>query len=166
MLLGGFGQSSVNSAGEEELLMHVVASSDRWSVRFCGDPAAAVTTDPAPTLGSFLHQRSRWASLSLRLPQRLILVPLLALFYFFVLLIAGTVAAPFFPALWTAVALVWGLKAAAEFAVLYPACRHFKQSHLLRHFVAAQILHPPYIVYCSLAGLLGRFRWKERTARP
>lgn len=163
--LGGFGDKVRNAPGEEELLMHTVARSASWQVRFCNSPEAAVVTDPVPTVRDFVHQRARWASLVPRFPHPLLLLSLFGIFYFFVLLIAGTLALPFLPHLWPAVAAAWGLKVFPEFVVVYRACRHFGQSKLLRYFVPAQLLHPLYVVYCATAGVLGRYTWKGQPAR-
>jgi len=163
--LGGFGDKVQNAPGEEELLMHTVARSALWQVRFCHSPEAAVITDPVPTVRDFVHQRARWASLVPRFPDPLLLLSLFGIFYFYVLLIAGTIALPFAPYLWPVMIAAWGLKVLPEFAVVYRACRHFGQSKLLRYFIPAQLLHPLYVVYCATAGVLGRYTWKGLSAR-
>jgi len=47
---------------EDCALVTRIARTARWRVRVVPPPTAAVTTEPLPTLGDFLHQRARWAS--------------------------------------------------------------------------------------------------------
>jgi hypothetical protein len=130
--------------GDDEVLIQRIAAETDWGVRFCGDAAAAVWTDPAPGVAAFFAPRRRWARTTLRYPGAALLLQLVALYAFFVGLVAGAAAAAFVPALWPAVGLAVGLKVAAEAGVLVPACRHFGQRALLPYGLPAQPLHVLY----------------------
>jgi len=124
------------------------------------DREAAVTTAPPATARAFYHQRTRWASKGLRYPLRPLLVSGLAWLVNALLLLAAVATLTLTPALWPAMVLALGLKAAGELALL----RHGRDlgiDHLALDYLTGLPLHIVYVTAIGLTGALGLFRWKD-----
>ncbi len=154
--------SALRAAASDELLLQHIAYDTNWRVRFCAAPETYVDTDPAPTLGAFLRQRVRWATMGTRYARASLVASVAALYGFYVLLLTALVAVWFAPALLPALGVALALKLIAEAALLRPACRHAGQASLLRYLVPAQLPQILYVVYAGLAGTLGHVEWKGR----
>jgi cellulose synthase/poly-beta-1,6-N-acetylglucosamine synthase-like glycosyltransferase len=160
--LGGFSGLDHLTSGDDELLMQRIHDRTPHRVRFCPAPQAAVVTAPAPTLPAFFHQRKRWASKGAHYPNRRLVALLLAIYLFYVGLLAGTLALPFALSLAPWLGAAFALKVLPEAALLWPACRHFERRRLFSLFLPEQVLHVPYIVVLATAGALGGYEWKGR----
>jgi len=150
------------AAGDELLLQHVAYGTDR-DVAFNADPDAAVTTEPAPDVDTYIHQQARWASMGARYPflrPRLLVVSMWALHP---VLLGACAAALALPA-WrqpTIAALL--AKMAGDLLLTVPFLKHFDQNDLSRSTIATELM---LLVVVPIAGFLGSFgtvEWKGRT---
>ncbi|GAB5522052.1 MAG: glycosyltransferase [Rhodothermales bacterium] len=160
--LGGYRDLHHIGPGDDHLLMHKFAYESEWQVRACPFPEATVVTAPAPDLPTFIHQRRRWASVTIHYTQVGLIVVCVLFYLFFLSLILGLVALPFIPALGPGLLAGWGLKLAAEWSLLSVACKHFGQRRLLWYFLPAQLPHVPYILLVTALGILRGYTWKSR----
>ena len=147
---------------EDEVLLQTIAARTTWDVAFCASPEAVVEAEPAADVRAFFQQRRRWAASGARYPSPALVALIAGVYLFYVMLLAGLVAAPFVPALWPVVLGTLGLKAASEALVLVPACRHFGRARLLGYFLPEQFLQIPYVVFIGAAGALAPVHWKGR----
>ncbi|MEM6645355.1 MAG: glycosyltransferase [Bacteroidota bacterium] len=160
--LGGYRGLHHIGPGDDHLLMHKFAYESSWQVRACPFPEATVVTAPAPDLATFLHQRRRWASVTIHYTQVGLIVVCVLFYVFFLSLILGLVALPFVSSLGPGLLAGWGLKIAAEWSLLSVACRHFGQRRLLWYFLPAQLPQVPYILIVTALGILRGYTWKSR----
>lgn len=160
--VGGFAGIDHLSSGDDELLMQKFAYTTPWRVLFCASTDAAVVTEGAPDLATFVQQRRRWASKGRHYPHTPLRLTIAGIYLFYVLLLAGAGAVL---AGWLSpwvLALAALLKMAPEAALLWPACRHFARERLMVYFLPLQPLHVLYIVGIGAAGAFGGYTWKER----
>lgn len=146
----------------DEVLAQHLAKASAWHVRFCADADALVETTPMPTWRAFWAQRRRWAGTGPRYPRRSLVAAILGVYAFYVLLLAGLVAVPFWPALGPAVLGALALKIASEITLLWPACRHFGQPWLFRYYLPELPVQILYVVAVGLAAAVGRPAWKGK----
>lgn len=167
--LGGFSGIDDVTSGDDELLMQKIAY-DRpeaglgpHSIRFVNRPEAVVVTEPVRDVGAFLHQRKRWASKGTRYQPELQAM-LIGLVLFFGGLVLATLAVPFVPALAPWLLGGYGLKAAADLAVLLPSTRRYRQRGLLAVYPVYAVTHAFHSLFVGLVGPLSRgFEWKGRS---
>ncbi|RAK00238.1 cellulose synthase/poly-beta-1,6-N-acetylglucosamine synthase-like glycosyltransferase [Larkinella arboricola] len=160
--VGGFDGIDHVASGDDELLMHKIASRYPDGVKFLKSPDAIVHTAPQPSLRAFYHQRKRWAS-KWRAYQSM-LPSLLAVFIF-----ASNLAVPL------AVAGYWSfgvtgyqlisliaLKAVPEWLFLGSVLMFLKKKRVLLWIPVTQLVYPLYVVFFGLAAQQKGFRWKGR----
>lgn len=160
--LGGFAGIDHLTSGDDELLMQKIAYSTDWRVRFCASRDAAVVTEGAPSVAAFFEQRRRWASKGGHYPHPPLRAMVIAIYLFYVSLLATLLMLPFGAASGAAILAAVGLKVGAEAALLAPAARHFGRSQLMALFLPLQPLHVLYIVVMGAAGAMGGYTWKGR----
>lgn len=153
------------ASGDDMLLMHKIYQRFPQQVHYLKSPAVIVKTAPVPNLQSFLQQRIRWASkASLFTDKRITAV--LALVYFFNLLMLVLMAASFFS---TAIAKLFLLlllcKTCIELLLLLPVARFFGASKSCWYFLPAQPFHILYTVIAGWLGKFGQYQWKGRAVK-
>lgn len=146
---------SEQPSGDDVFLLHFAKKQNKKIVYFASD-RGIVETYPKPTLKGFLEQRKRWVSKSggyRDLPT--ILVACLVLLAN--LLVALSVyLSPFVPKMFW----VFAVKLVADTAILLPFLSYSRQLRLWIYILPLSIIYPFYIVYVSISGLFGSFRWK------
>lgn len=163
--VGGFKDIDHIASGDDELLMHKIASETDWTVDFATDRRAVVCTDALPDLAAFRAQRLRWVSKSTQYKRSSITATLviswLAMAGFPLLLIAG-----FFDACaWYFLLGNLLLKMAGELPILIKAAGFFNKRHLLKWFVPEQLAHIVYVLWVGLAGNSRSYTWKGRKVK-
>lgn len=158
------GNEGVHS-GDDEFLLHKIVYGRGGDARFVIRPEALVRTEAAATVGAFLTQRIRWASKGREYTDGRFVSFLLLLFvYFLFAAVAPVVAVSSFAAA-IAGLLFFSLKITADTAVLYSIAALLRQPLRLSDLLAAELLHPYYIVIVSLTGFFGQYTWKNRRVR-
>lgn len=159
---GGYTGNLSIASGDDEFLMQRIVYRHGGRAEFVPFPAAVVTTDPAPTLTTFLRQRMRWASKGGRYENGAFVSFLTLLFaYFLQLLLIPFLALGGGPLLGAGMILL-GAKWIADFAVLFSAARLFRSPVRLVDVLSAELLHAPYLVLVSTLGTLWSVSWKEQ----
>jgi cellulose synthase/poly-beta-1,6-N-acetylglucosamine synthase-like glycosyltransferase len=150
------------AAGHDEILIQRVARESKFTVRFCAERDAIVTTEPARTLSSFIAQRRRWAATGASYPGRGVLITQVILFAFFVVLATSLPFALFDSTMALALMAVFGIKTVADLSILAPMAYFFGVSRLALMTPMLQIPHVLYILVAVLTGVPGGHRWKDR----
>lgn len=153
--------------GDDMLLMHKIYRKYPNGITYARVPEAIVTTDAAPTWGSFFQQRIRWASKAAYYDDKRIFWVLVMVYFlnawFLLLLIYGF----WWAAAWKIAGILLVVKTLAELAFLVPVAGFFHKTKWLFWF---PFMEPLHIIYTIIAGWLGRFgsyQWKGRTiAKP
>jgi hypothetical protein len=58
--------------------------------------------------------------------------------------------------------LCFSIKAMMEYLILKTGADNLFSRSILRPFIAAEVLHIPYIIIAGISGALGNYIWKER----
>lgn len=158
------GNESVHS-GDDEFLLHKIVYERGGVARFVISQEALVRTAPAASVGDFMTQRVRWASKGREYSDGRFVSFLLLLFVYFLLAATAPVVAASSFAAAIAGLLFFSLKIIADSAVLYSIAALLRQPLRLSDLLAAEFLHPYYIVIVSLTGFFGQYTWKNRRVR-
>ena len=157
---GGFGNDG--SSNDDESLMNRIAYRKIGRIVFAPESDAVITTQSSNTIISFLRQRIRWANKRGRYEKKSILVTLMALYLFFLSFASAVLLIPFNTRLLLPVLLVFVIKVMIDYFILCSGARLFLQRIQVFHFLIAELLHVPYIVFASAIGQLSSLQWKGR----
>ncbi|MGA2507203.1 MAG: glycosyltransferase [Chitinispirillaceae bacterium] len=162
---GGYGSISQKAvSGDDDLLLQRIAGSGTWSVTFMADAAAAVTTQPVPTLRGVFEQRKRWGSKTVNYAPRQAMF--LSGIFFFYCCIAASAAAGFFkPVFFLIFSLMLVIKIAGEYLLLIPGTTLFNQKQLRPFISPASLLQLPLVLIAVVFGVFGKFSWKGERFR-
>ena len=163
--VGGFAGIDHIASGDDELLMHKIASETDWKITFAADTAAIVRTAALRTWPEFRAQRIRWVSKSRQYKRASITATLVIAWLgmaCFPLLLIGMLFDPLAGYFLLGNLL---LKIAAEFPILYRAATFFDKLHLLRYLVPEQVAHIGYVLWVGLAGNAKSYTWKGREVK-
>jgi len=161
--IGGYGDADHFS--DDEALMQRMHVRIPGSVTFCPDPEALITTAAASSLADLWRQRIRWSSKRGVYEDQRILAKLIALYFFFVGVLAAATGALFFQEILPVLLPVLGMKIIAEWFTLRRSARLFRQSFSIVHLFIAELVHVPYIVLTAFQGQIGSLRWKGASVR-
>lgn len=151
-------------SGDDEFLMRKIHRRYPLGIRFMSDPGSVVTTKPQADLGSFIHQRIRWAS-----KWRYNSSPFASSLAVFILVLQIAFTANWFyvfsPSILHAFFLL-AIKMILEAAFLLQVCRFLGTSWNWLGFFGLQIIYPIYVLAIGGASFLVPFRWKNRIFKP
>jgi cellulose synthase/poly-beta-1,6-N-acetylglucosamine synthase-like glycosyltransferase len=162
-MTGGFYYKHSLSSGDDELLMQKIKKETTYKIRFCMNKNAIVKTAPNNNLNQFYNQRKRWASKGLFYSDRLLVLKLILIFFFYLSLpaqvILGIILSPLF---YLTLSFSLLIKALLEFLIIKTGSSKLFSSKILRPFIPAEILHIPYILIAGISGVFGNYLWKDR----
>ncbi len=156
--VGGFGRNRKFISGDDDLLLHRLASHGAGKIAFCLDKDAAVFNPPPGTFKDFIRQRLRFASKHLAYPVKL-MPGLLLIYAFNTLLSAGILSLLFSSMLLPALLLSLLLKSGVDILLLTKGQQILESRPLLKYYPLTAV---PHIFYVSLIPILARFspeRW-------
>ena len=153
------------ASGDDELLLHKVASLYPEGIGFCKSRDAMVYTHAKPDLGAFLQQRRRWASKSTKYKNKGIVALGVSIWLFNLLILVNTVLGFFDPFFFLVAGLSLLFKCIAELTFLIPMCRFAQRQDLLWYQPFLTVAHIFYFVYIGIAGNSGKYNWKDRMVR-
>jgi cellulose synthase/poly-beta-1,6-N-acetylglucosamine synthase-like glycosyltransferase len=163
--VGGFKGIDDLASGDDELLLHKMASKFNGNIGFLKNEEAVVYTFPKATLKEFIQQRKRWASKSTRYKNKSIIV-LGVCIWLFNLSILVNIGIGIFNGFYFKLALVQLLaKMAIEWLFLYDVTTFAKRRKLLVLLPLLNVFHILYIVYIGIAGNTGKYNWKDRMVK-
>ncbi|MBK7865511.1 MAG: glycosyltransferase [Ignavibacteriales bacterium] len=158
----GYNLNNSLSSGDDEFLMRSIARLG-YKVGYLLNKEGIVETDPGKSIGGFVQQRSRWASKGIFYEEPILILKLVLIFLFYLSLILSPVTIWFFG--WSGFVLVLIsllFKGLTEYFVLLEGKGLLYESVDLAHFLFAEQLHIPYIVFAAISGAFGGFVWKGR----
>ena len=161
--LGGYSDKNNLASGDDELVMKKIFQSGISKVKFLFNSSAAVSTSPLKTVKELFRQRIRWASKGQYYDPILLITFLIPVFLFFVFLILAPVYSFFTNGSFAEIILTaWAIKMFLEYIILLNGNKLFGQTINILVFLVAELFHPFYIAFSSLAGLFFSYSWKER----
>lgn len=161
--IGGFASENNLTSGDDELLMHKMFYNSGYKIGFVMTPEMLVKTRPNDSLNSFLQQRRRWASKGpyYRLQTIIMLLPLLI--FLAVLILSVPIALIRFDLnTLSGVAGIYLLKSICDYVVLKEGEGIYLPDIQMKDILAAEVLHPLYVVYSVFMGVFFGFSWKDR----
>ncbi len=160
--VNGFGPYKHVISGDDDLFLTHVREQKRYRIEYAASPKAHVYNAPPRSVTQYVNQRLRYASKGFRYPIKVI-AALSAYVLYNAALPAAALESVYDEraALWTA--LIFIIKAGAEFLFLHKAAHIMDERRTLKFFPAAFPLHPLYILFFGILGQFNMFRWKENT---
>lgn len=160
--VGGFAGVDHLASGDDEFLMHKIASRYPKGVRFLKSEAAIVSTEPHQSWRAFYNQRKRWASkwraYDSYVPTLLAVFiflsnasPVLALLGWWLNFLNGSMAG-----------LVIGLKLLPEFLFLRQILVFLQKRTAVKYIPLTQLFYPIYVIFFGLAAQGKGYQWKGR----
>jgi len=165
--VGGFKGATELASGDDELLMHKIASQYPKHVTFCKSADAVVRTPAQPDWKSFRNQRLRWASKW----KRYVDIKNLAMAVWAQVFYIGSGLALYFGGLWpefyVQYLLVWvGCKVLPEFLMLRILYWQMKERWSWRAFFLYETLISLFLFYIIYKVDVGtEFEWKGRKVK-
>jgi cellulose synthase/poly-beta-1,6-N-acetylglucosamine synthase-like glycosyltransferase len=156
----GYGET--DSWSDDETLMSRIQSRHVGTVTFAADSAVLVTTSSANTLRSFIRQRLRWSAKSGHYEDSTILLQLVAIYFYFLLLLTFVIGSFWAPAVlpWAVLSLL--TKGCTEYLTLRAGGGIFRSDVPVIPFLIAEFFHVPYIVVTAAVGQFVSLEWKGR----
>ncbi|MBN1696354.1 MAG: glycosyltransferase [Spirochaetales bacterium] len=160
--VGGFDGIEHVASGDDDLLLEKFATLTDKKIVYCSDPDSIVETAPAPTTKALLNQRSRWASKVFVYKRLSYTIIMLGIFLFNLILCLAPLFIPFFGnAAFLFISLFIG-KLTVDGLLVLPRLKKLNRLRLKKGFVLLELLHPFYIVYIGISGVLSNFIWKQQ----
>ena len=152
-------------SGDDIFLLLQIKKQYPKSIHFIKSTDSIVYTKPAISLQEFFEQRIRWASKSkaYRDIDIVFVAVIVALVNY--ILTFSLLASVFYKHIFYYYLFFLVIKSVIDLSLLYPFNYFFKRHRLMWLFIPLQIIYPFYITYTSIAGLAGRFTWKNRNFR-
>jgi cellulose synthase/poly-beta-1,6-N-acetylglucosamine synthase-like glycosyltransferase len=163
--VGGFRGIDNLASGDDELLLHKMASFYPDGIGFCKSEYAMVYTHAKPNLSSFIQQRKRWASKSTHYKNKGIVALGISIWLFNLFFLVNVGLGFFYPVYFGLACFSLVAKLMAEFSFLIPMCRFARRQKLLWYQPLLTVIHVFYFVYIGVAGNSGKYNWKGRMVR-
>jgi len=160
--VGGFDRVGHIVAGDDVLLMRLIASRTPWKVRYATEAETIVPTSAGPSApGRLYHQKVRHASKPLHYGAA-ILALAGVIYLFHALLLVGLAGALLSSGPFHALYVALGARCAVDLAFLFRTGRTLGMPPgLFRYFFLLEGAYIPYVVIFTLLGGMKRFRWKD-----
>lgn len=164
--VGGFEDNQHLSSGDDEFLMQKIAKSGKYKVQFHFSAKTLVETEANKTLDGFIQQRKRWASKGLFYNDKMLIVKLVFIYFYFLSLPTQLLLGLLFNSIFLYPFIVMLLgKVILEYLILKKGIPLIYTTIEFPVFVFAEMLHTPYIILAGLAGSFGNFEWKGRNLK-
>lgn len=164
--VGGFKGIDDLASGDDELLLHKMASFYNGKIGFLKNSETVVYTHAKETLNEFIQQRKRWASKSTRYKNKWVIALGISVWLFNLSIIVNIMLSLFMPTVFLPVLfLQLGSKMLVEFIFLHSIVSFLRRKELLWKLPLLNAMHIPYIVYIGIAGNSGKYNWKDRVVK-
>lgn len=163
--VGGFSGIEELASGDDELLLHKVGALYPDQIGFCKSESAIVRTHAKSTLKSFMTQRKRWASKTVKYKNRSMVHMGVFIWIFNCSLLVNLLLALIFPASRGILLSMYLIKLVAEICFLRPVTRFAGRSALISLMPFLSVIHTVYFVIIGLAGNSGKYVWKGRMVK-
>ncbi len=161
--VGGYEGLMELSSGDDELLMQKIASQGKYEIKFSADKESIVKTDAKKNLSDFLEQRKRWASKGLFYKNKKLVFELILIFLFYAALPFQLIYGLFFEKIFLiSFFFSFTMKIIFERKILSYGKKRLFPSMPTKLIILAEIVQPFYILFSSIAGLFGNYKWKNR----
>ena len=147
-------------SGDDIFLLHSLKKEPCTNIVCLNSPDGIVTTCQADSLSSFLKQRSRWISKAKSYDDPFTLLVSIVTFVTILSTLAFLILGIFDGRFLLLYLVFFLIKSVPDFLILYETTRRFRQKHLLKWFLASQIVYPFYVIVVICYSLLRKSSWK------
>jgi len=163
--VGGFKGIDDLASGDDELLLQKVAAKYPGRIGFLKWYDAIVYTHAKHNFKSFMQQRRRWASKSVKYKDKRVVAVVVGLWLFNVSVVLNLLGG-FYDIHFASVGAMQILMVILiGVSLFFPVTRFFKRRDLLWLLIPVCVLHIIYFVYIGLLGNKGKYMWKGRMVR-
>jgi cellulose synthase/poly-beta-1,6-N-acetylglucosamine synthase-like glycosyltransferase len=155
--INGFYPVRDRVSGDDMYLVQAISKTHKCT--FNSDAGSFVKTRPVQSIITFINQRIRWSSNS-RLAVKTDWIFLLFLFNVF-LLNTAILSGSFISSFQSYIPMVFGIKFVCDSLVIFSGASMFRLFVPSIIFIVWSVLQPVYIPFIGIAGLIGKFTWKE-----
>ncbi len=153
------------ASGDDIFLMLHTKGNYRKEIHFIKSKDAIVYTNGLNKISSFFNQRIRWTSKSkaysdFDITFTAIIVSLINSMLVLTILLSFWERSFFFTFL-----IIFMVKSIVDLVILIPVSSFFDKRNLIWLFFPLQLIYPFYILATVILGLIGIFKWKNRTFR-
>ena len=161
--VGGFNGNEEIASGDDEFLMHKIATSFKKKVVFLKHSEAIAQTATTHSIHTFVQQRKRWAGKWEH--YSLLYVQALALwvFIYHLSLILGLAAMLSGFGNIYLVAAMWLMKALCDYFYLKSVTSFLSIAFKIDIFIGSVLIYPFYVVLFGILSRFGSYEWKGRT---
>jgi len=149
-------------SGDDDLFLLKMRRKTNWQVAFANDPAACVWTRPASTWKHFFSQRIRWASKGTIYPLLLQTLEITIYGYYAVLVLMPLLALVK-PSLLFFFITSFTVKVLLDGHLLRSGHKQLGRKWNYLDFLIGEGFNMAYILFVGIAGMFGKFQWKDRT---
>jgi len=163
--VGGFNGIDDLASGDDELLLQKVAAKYPGRIGFLKWYDAVVFTHAKHNFKSFMQQRRRWASKSVKYKDKRVVAVVVGLWLFNVSVVLNLLGG-FYDMHFAAIGAIQMLMVILIGVALFiPVTGFFKRRDLLWLLPVVCVLHIIYFVYIGLIGNKGKYMWKGRLVK-
>lgn len=163
--VGGFKGIDDLASGDDELLLQKVAAKYPGRIGFLKWYDAIVYTHAKHNFKSFMQQRRRWASKSVKYKDKRVVAVVVGLWLFNVSVVLNLLGG-FYDIHFASVGAMQILMVILiGVSLFFTVTRFFKRRDLLWLLIPVCVLHIIYFVYIGLLGNKGKYMWKGRMVR-
>jgi cellulose synthase/poly-beta-1,6-N-acetylglucosamine synthase-like glycosyltransferase len=163
--VGGFKGIDDLASGDDELLLQKVAARYPGKIGFLKWYDAVVFTHAKHNLSSFMQQRRRWASKSVKYKDKKVVALVVGLWLFNLSVLANLCYGLYDTNYLIVSCLQYLTVFLAELALLWPVTAFFKRRKLMLVLPISIPLYFVYFVYIGMLGNKGKYNWKGRMVR-
>jgi cellulose synthase/poly-beta-1,6-N-acetylglucosamine synthase-like glycosyltransferase len=160
--INGFNKIGTWGSGDDDLLLQKIAGKTENQIRFITDSNAIVYTQPCSSWRCFFRQRIRWASKSRAYRKDIKYIGTFCFIVYFTLLLGIPLHLLFGLQLWPYLLLA-GTKLITDYYLIFHALKKIEKPVRLSVFVLAECLQILYLPPVAIGGMIGRYKWKERS---
>jgi len=154
------------TSGDDEFLMQKISADTDYKIKFAIDTEAIVITSPKKSISEFHQQRKRWASKGLFYSDKIFIIKLILIYFFYLLIPFSFLYGIFVDNYGFFVTIfIFLTKLFIEYLVLKRGMEIIFNKIEMNLFFLAQFLHIPYIIIEGISGSFGNYSWKGRKVK-
>ncbi len=150
------------ASGDDIFLLHGVKKTAGLKSLFLKSREAVVISQGQPDLKSFWNQRKRWTSKSKIYRDPDSIATAIIVYLMNLLLLLSLLLTVFMPQGILVFTGLFTAKLMADLLFIYSVAGFFKRKYLLKYFLILQVLYFFYVSIIPIAGMTGKYSWKNR----
>ncbi|NTW32999.1 MAG: glycosyltransferase [Bacteroidetes bacterium] len=160
--VSGYSSPKNYASGDDVFLMHKIKKFTDRKIAFIKCKDAFVETKAQNTFRDFVNQRKRWVSKSVGYTDFATIASAFIVLLLNLFLVISFILTLFFNEFQSIFVIIFVSKFIIDFPILLGALSFAGKIKNLYFFLPLQLIYPLYIIGIGIAGLFGKFEWKNR----